>query len=90
MFDIWLNQHVNICNAVFGTDVWPAVEYGWTMYTTRQGMGPLLKRMQKIWKIETGSEFTDKETLSDTTKRNSGVVSNKLREIQVSFILFKL
>jgi hypothetical protein len=37
----------NFCSAVFGTEIWPAAEYGRTMYTIRQRIGPLLMRMQK-------------------------------------------
>jgi len=39
-------------------------------------------------KIETGGELTEKEIIR--AERNSGVVSNKLREIQVSFAMLKL
>ena len=39
-------------------------------------------------KIETGGEFTEKEIIR--AERNSGVVSSKVREIQVSFFKFKL
>lgn len=34
-------------SAVFGTEIWPAAEYGRTMYTIRQRVGPLLMKMQK-------------------------------------------
>jgi len=37
----------NIRSAVFGTEIWPAAEYGRTMYTIRQRIGPLLMKMQK-------------------------------------------
>ncbi|RWW27886.1 hypothetical protein GW17_00007654, partial [Ensete ventricosum] len=35
------------CSAVFGTEMWPAAEYGRTMYTIRQRIGPLLMKLQK-------------------------------------------
>ncbi|XP_058731607.1 protein MET1, chloroplastic [Vicia villosa] len=75
-------------SAVFGTEIWPAAEYGRTMYTIRQRIGPLLMRMQKRYgKIDTDGEFTDKEIIR--AERNSGVVSNKLREIQMQNYLKK-
>lgn len=75
-------------SAVFGTEIWPAAEYGRTMYTIRQRIGPLLMRMQKRYgKIETGGDLTEKEIIR--AERNSGVVSNKLREIQMQNYLRK-
>lgn len=41
------NSGKNECSAVFGTEIWPAAEYGRTMYTIRQRVGPLLMKMQK-------------------------------------------
>lgn len=32
---------------MFGTEIWPAAEYGRTMYTIRQRIGPLLMQMEK-------------------------------------------
>ncbi|XP_050895632.1 protein MET1, chloroplastic [Lathyrus oleraceus] len=75
-------------SAVFGTEIWPAAEYGRTMYTIRQRIGPLLMRMQKRYgKIKTGGEFTEKEIIR--AERNSGVVSSKVREIQMQNYLRK-
>lgn len=37
----------NVFSAVFGEEIWPAAEYGRTMYTIRQRIGPLLMKMQK-------------------------------------------
>jgi hypothetical protein len=34
-------------SAVFGGEIWPAAEYGRTMYTIRQRIGPLLMKMEK-------------------------------------------
>ncbi|WJX47375.1 uroporphyrin-III C-methyltransferase [Trifolium repens] len=75
-------------SAVFGTEIWPAAEYGRTMYTIRQRIGPLLMRMQKRdGKVETGGALTEREIIR--AERNSGVVSNRLREIQMQNYLRK-
>lgn len=69
-------------SAVFGTEIWPAAEYGRTMYTIRQRIGPLLMRMQKRYgKLEEAGELTEKEIIR--AERNSGVISNRVREIQM-------
>ncbi|XP_022153815.1 protein MET1, chloroplastic [Momordica charantia] len=69
-------------SAVFGTEIWPAAEYGRTMYTIRQRIGPLLMKMQKRYgKTDSFGELTEKEIIR--AERNSGVVSNKVREIQL-------
>ncbi|MED6130984.1 uroporphyrin-III C-methyltransferase [Stylosanthes scabra] len=69
-------------SAVFGTEIWPAAEYGRTMYTIRQRIGPLLMRMQKRYgKMDYGGELTEKEIIR--AERNSGVISNRVREIQM-------
>ncbi|RYR18778.1 hypothetical protein Ahy_B03g063395 isoform B [Arachis hypogaea] len=73
-------------SAVFGTEIWPAAEYGRTMYTIRQRIGPLLMKMQKRYgKIDYGGELTEKEIIR--AERNSGVISNRVREIQISTLL---
>lgn len=69
-------------SAVFGTEIWPAAEYGRTMYTVRQRIGPLLMKMQKRYgKAIDAGELTDKEIIR--AERNSGVVSSRVREIQM-------
>ncbi|XVE60100.1 hypothetical protein DITRI_Ditri05aG0099900 [Diplodiscus trichospermus] len=69
-------------SAVFGTEIWPAAEYGRTMYTIRQRIGPLLMKMQKRYgKVDDGGELTEKEIIR--AERNSGVISNRVREIQM-------
>lgn len=74
-------------SAVFGTEIWPAAEYGRTMYTIRQRIGPLLMKMQKRYgKTDTG-ELTEKEIIRN--ERNSGVISQTLREIQTQNYLRK-
>ncbi|PKI71534.1 hypothetical protein CRG98_008051, partial [Punica granatum] len=68
-------------SAVFGTEIWPAAEYGRTMYTIRQRIGPLLMKMQKRYgKVDDSGELTEKEIIR--AERNSGVISNRVREIQ--------
>ncbi|XP_010276393.1 PREDICTED: uncharacterized protein LOC104611152 [Nelumbo nucifera] len=75
-------------SAVFGTEIWPAAEYGRTMYTIRQRVGPLLMRMQKRYgKLEYTGELTEKEIIR--AERNSGVISNRVREIQMQNYLRK-
>ncbi|KAL6200803.1 hypothetical protein ACLB2K_030584 [Fragaria x ananassa] len=75
-------------SAVFGEEIWPASEYGRTMYTIRQRVGPLLMKMQKRYgKLDTSSELTEKEIIR--AERNSGIVSGKLREIQMQNYLRK-
>ncbi|RDX72302.1 Protein MET1, chloroplastic [Mucuna pruriens] len=70
-------------SAVFGTEIWPAAEYGRTMYTIRQRIGPLLMKMQRRYgkSIDSGGELTEKEIIR--AERNSGVISNRVREIQM-------
>ncbi|KAL8170900.1 hypothetical protein V2J09_022704 [Rumex salicifolius] len=69
-------------SAVFGTEIWPAAEYGRTMYTIRQRIGPLLMRMQKRYgKMDESGEMTEKEIIR--AERNAGFISSRIREIQV-------
>ncbi|KAF5725531.1 hypothetical protein HS088_TW23G00254 [Tripterygium wilfordii] len=75
-------------SAVFGDEIWPAAEYGRTMYTMRQRIGPLLMKMQKRdGKMEYTGELTEKEIIRE--ERNSGVISNRVREIQMQNYLRK-
>ncbi|XP_021891126.1 protein MET1, chloroplastic [Carica papaya] len=75
-------------SAVFGTEIWPAAEYGRTMYTIRQRIGPLLMKMQKKYgKLESGGELTEKEIIR--AERNAGFISNRVREIQMQNYLRK-
>ncbi|ERM93532.1 hypothetical protein AMTR_s00004p00065250 [Amborella trichopoda] len=68
-------------SAVFGTEMWPAAEYGRTMYTIRQRIGPLLMKMQKGDGRIVQKELTEKELIR--AERNSGVISDRVREIQL-------
>ncbi|KAK2997406.1 hypothetical protein RJ639_026413 [Escallonia herrerae] len=75
-------------SAVFGTEIWPAAEYGRTMYTIRQRIGPLLMKMQKRYgKMDNTGELSEKEILRN--ERNSGAISQTLREIQMKNYLRK-
>ncbi|GER50696.1 tetratricopeptide repeat protein [Striga asiatica] len=75
-------------SAVFGDEIWPAAEYGRTMYTMRQRIGPLLMKMQKRYgKVDNTGELSEKEIIR--AERNSGVVSNRVREIQMQNYLRK-
>ncbi|PIN05582.1 hypothetical protein CDL12_21878 [Handroanthus impetiginosus] len=75
-------------SAVFGDEIWPAAEYGRTMYTIRQRIGPLLMKMQKRYgKVDTGGELTEKEIIR--IERNAGFISNRVREIQMQNYLRK-
>ncbi|KAK1429049.1 hypothetical protein QVD17_11248 [Tagetes erecta] len=83
-----VGDRVLATSAMFGTEVWPAAEYGRTMYTIRQRIGPLYMRMQKRYgKREDTAELTEKEIIR--AERNSGIVSGKLREIQMQNYLRK-
>lgn len=70
-------------SAVFGEEIWPAAEYGRTMYTIRQRIGPLLMKMQKRYgKVEEERELTEKEIIR--AERNAGFISDRVREIQLT------
>ncbi|XP_059280548.1 protein MET1, chloroplastic [Lycium ferocissimum] len=70
-------------SAVFGEEIWPAAEYGRTMYTIRQRIGPLLMKMQKRYgKVEEAGELTEKEIIR--AERNAGFISDRVREIQLT------
>ncbi|XP_019155679.1 PREDICTED: uncharacterized protein LOC109152439 [Ipomoea nil] len=71
-------------SAVFGDEIWPAAEYGRTMYTIRQRIGPLLMRMEKRYgKMETiTGELSEKEIIRQ--ERNAGFISDRVREIQLA------
>ncbi|EFJ07567.1 hypothetical protein SELMODRAFT_448423 [Selaginella moellendorffii] len=67
-------------SAVFGNEIWPAAEYGRTMYTVRQRIGPLLMKMQKKYG-EREDQAVSSEKLA--AQRNANVISEQLREIQI-------
>ncbi|KAF0907867.1 hypothetical protein E2562_022271 [Oryza meyeriana var. granulata] len=69
-------------SAVFGEEIWPAAGYGQTMYCIRQRVGPLYMKMEKRYgKWDGAAELTEKEIIR--AERNSGVISNRVREIQL-------
>lgn len=77
-----VGDRVLATSAMFGDEIWPAAEYGRTMYTIRQRIGPLLMKMQKRYgKTDYTGELTEKEIIR--FERNSGVVSSRVREIQM-------
>lgn len=73
-------------SAMFGTDMWPAAEYGRTMYTIRQRVGTLFMRMEKRYGVRS-DRGASAETLSK--ERNAGSISEGIREIQVQNYLRK-
>ncbi|KAJ8506613.1 hypothetical protein OPV22_007499 [Ensete ventricosum] len=75
-------------SAVFGTEMWPAAEYGRTMYTIRQRIGPLLMKLQKRdGKLPDAGELTEKEIIR--AERNAGFISDRVRQIQMQNYLRK-
>ncbi|XP_010534850.1 PREDICTED: uncharacterized protein LOC104810318 [Tarenaya hassleriana] len=77
-----VGDRVIATSAVFGTEIWPAAEYGRTMYTIRQRIGPLLMKMEKRYgKTDESGELTEKEIIR--IERNAGFISNRVREIQM-------
>ncbi|CAH9122480.1 unnamed protein product [Cuscuta epithymum] len=68
-------------SAVFGDDIWPSAEYGRTMYTIRQRLGPLFMKMEKRYgKMDSMGELSEKEIIRQ--ERNAGFISDRVREIQ--------
>ncbi|XP_010501158.1 PREDICTED: uncharacterized protein LOC104778414 [Camelina sativa] len=83
-----VGDRVIATSAVFGTEIWPAAEYGRTMYTIRQRIGPLLMQMEKRnGKVDDSGELTEKEIIR--AERNAGFISSRLREIQMQNYLRK-
>ncbi|CAN6196990.1 unnamed protein product [Urochloa humidicola] len=69
-------------SSVFGDEIWPAAGYGQTMYCIRQRIGPLYMKMERRFGQWDGAgELTEKEIIR--AERNSGVVSGRVREIQL-------
>ncbi|CAN6165257.1 unnamed protein product [Urochloa humidicola] len=69
-------------SSVFGEEIWPAAGYGQTMYCIRQRIGPLYMKMERRFGQWDGAgELTEKEIIR--AERNSGVVSGRVREIQL-------
>ncbi|XP_057861979.2 protein MET1, chloroplastic isoform X3 [Cryptomeria japonica] len=75
-------------STVFGTEIWPAAEYGRTMYTIRQRVGPLYMKMQKRYGKLVDSAVNEKDIIR--AERNSGVISDKVREIQMQNYMRKM
>lgn len=69
-------------SSVFGEEIWPAAGYGQTMYCIRQRIGPLYMKMERRFgKWDGAGDLTEKEIIR--FERNSGVVSGRVREIQL-------
>ncbi|KAF8749741.1 hypothetical protein HU200_012560 [Digitaria exilis] len=69
-------------SSVFGDEIWPAAGYGQTMYCIRQRIGPLYMKMERRFgKWDGAGDLTEKEIIR--AERNSGVVSGRVREIQL-------
>lgn len=73
-------------SAMFGNEMWPAAEYGRTMYTIRQRVGTLLMRMEKRYGVGEDGGATAKQL---SAERNAGFISDGIREIQVQDYLRK-
>ncbi|KFK35579.1 hypothetical protein AALP_AA4G009300 [Arabis alpina] len=83
-----VGDRVIATSAVFGTEIWPAAEYGRTMYTIKQRIGPLLMQMEKRnGEVDESGELTEKEIIR--AERNAGYISSRLREIQMQNYLRK-
>ncbi|CAM6119424.1 unnamed protein product [Calypogeia fissa] len=72
-------------SAVFGTEIWPAAEYGRTMYTIRQRIGTLLMRMEKRY----GKREDQANAEQIAKERNAGQIGDAVREIQIKNYLRK-
>lgn len=69
-------------SSVFGEEIWPAAGYGQTMYCIRQRIGPLYMKMERRFgKWDGAGDLNEKEIIR--FERNSGVVSGRVREIQL-------
>ncbi|KAL6880156.1 hypothetical protein ACP4OV_011721 [Aristida adscensionis] len=68
-------------SSVFGEEIWPAAGYGQTMYCIRQRIGPLYMKMERRFGKWDEAELTEKEIIR--AERNSGVVSGRIRDIQM-------
>jgi hypothetical protein len=75
------------CSAVFGNEMWPAAEYGRTMYTVRQRIGTLAIKMEKRYGVRE-DRGVSAEVLS--AERNAGSIGEGIREIQVQNYLRKM
>ncbi|CAM6047498.1 unnamed protein product [Sphagnum compactum] len=74
-------------SAVFGNEMWPAAEYGRTMYTVRQRIGTLAIKMEKRYGVRE-DRGVSAEVLS--AERNAGSIGEGIREIQVQNYLRKM
>ncbi|RAL43042.1 hypothetical protein DM860_009824 [Cuscuta australis] len=83
-----VGDRVIATSAVFGDDIWPSAEYGRTMYTIRQRMGPLFMKMEKRnGKMDSTGELSDKEIIRQ--ERSAGFITDRVREIQLKNAMLK-
>eukprot|EP00271_Cylindrocystis_brebissonii_P012982 TRINITY_DN32515_c0_g1_i1.p1 TRINITY_DN32515_c0_g1~~TRINITY_DN32515_c0_g1_i1.p1 ORF type:complete len:376 (+),score=55.06 TRINITY_DN32515_c0_g1_i1:132-1130(+) len=73
-------------SAVFGDDMWPAAEYGRTMYSIRQRIGTVAMKVQKKFG-ERAPEFVANDAY--LKERNAGDYGDALREKQIENYLRK-
>eukprot|EP00246_Nothoceros_aenigmaticus_P015048 TRINITY_DN6056_c0_g1_i1.p1 TRINITY_DN6056_c0_g1~~TRINITY_DN6056_c0_g1_i1.p1 ORF type:complete len:278 (-),score=56.19 TRINITY_DN6056_c0_g1_i1:267-1040(-) len=73
-------------SAVFGNEMWPAAEFGRTMYTVRQRIGTLLLKMENRNGVREG--VADREELA--RERNASSIGDRVREIQMENYLRKV
>eukprot|EP00245_Coleochaete_scutata_P014410 TRINITY_DN6133_c0_g2_i1.p1 TRINITY_DN6133_c0_g2~~TRINITY_DN6133_c0_g2_i1.p1 ORF type:complete len:331 (-),score=69.22 TRINITY_DN6133_c0_g2_i1:26-1018(-) len=74
-------------SAAFGSDMWPAAEYGRVMYTVKNRIGTLVVKLQRRYG-ERPSAPQSSEQL--TFERKSGMVGDALKELQYQNYMKKL
>lgn len=74
-------------SAVFGNEMWPAAEYGRTMYTIRQRIGTLAMKMERRFGEREGAAVPRDQVAAE---RNAGVIGDAVREIQIKNYLRKM
>eukprot|EP00850_Spirogloea_muscicola_P020325 SM000212S06918 [mRNA] locus=s212:132647:135750:- [translate_table: standard] len=73
-------------SAVFGNEMWPAAEYGRTMYTVRQRVGTVQMRLQKRYGKREDAAMSKEQY---DAERKSGQVGEFIRERQIENYLKK-
>ncbi|KAJ7231257.1 hypothetical protein O6H91_Y457600 [Diphasiastrum complanatum] len=74
-------------SAVFGNEMWPAAEYGRTMYTIRQRVGTLAMKMQKRYGKREDAAVSAERVAA---QRNANAIGDAVREIQIQNYLRKM
>lgn len=84
---ITAGDRVVATSAVFGNDMWPAAEYGRTMYTIRQRIGTVAMKLEKRFgEREDAAVSRDKVA----AERNAGIIGEAVRDIQIKNYLRKM